>query len=88
MVEGPHMQPADLQPDLTKKEPQPEWTEWFKEHSVPICGVLLMLLAFSLVSHFRARTGWSKARDIADTLNKVVQIFAIIGGGWWTYLNF
>ncbi len=43
---------------------------------------------FSLVSHFRAGTGWSKARDIADTLAKVVQILAIIVGGWWTYFKF
>ena len=88
MVEEPHTQPTDLPPDLTKQEPQPEWTEWFKEHCVPICGVLLMLLVFSLISHFRAGTGWSKARDIANTLAKVVQIFAIIVGGWWTYFKF
>ena len=86
MVEEPHTQPTDLSPDLTNQEPQPEWTEWFKEHCVPICGVLLMLLVFSLVSHFRAGTGWSKARDIADTLAKVVQILAIIGG--WGYFKF
>lgn len=88
MVEEPHTQPTDLPPDLTKKEPHPEWTEWFKEHSVPICGVLLMLLVFSLVSHFRAGTGWSKAKDIADTLAKVVQIFAIIVAGGWGYFKF
>ena len=84
MVEEPHTQPTDL----TKQEPHPEWTEWFKEHSVPICGVLLMLVVFCLVSHFRAGTGWSKARDIADTLAKAVQILAIIVGGWWTYFKF
>ena len=88
MVEEPHTQPTDLPPALTKQEPHPEWTEWFKEHSVPICGVLLMLLVFSLVSHFRGGTGWSKARDIADTLAKVVQILAIMVGGWWTYFKF
>ena len=84
MVEEPHTQPTDL----TKQEPDPEWTEWFKEHSVPICGVLLMLFVFCLVSHFRAGTGWSKARDIADTLAKVVQIFAIIVAGGWGYFKF
>jgi len=88
MVEEPHTQPTDLLPALTKQEPHPEWTEWFKEHCIPICGVLLMLLAFCLVSHFRAGRGWSQARDIADTLAKIVQIFAIIGGGWWTYFKF
>jgi len=92
MVEEPHTQPdvttPDLSPALTNKEPHPEWTEWFKEHSIPICGVLLMLLAFCFVSHFRFATGWSRARDIADTLNKLVQIFAIIVGGWWTYFKF
>ena len=88
MVEEPHTQPTDLPPDLTKREPQPEWAEWFKEHSIPICGVLLMVLVFSLVSHFRAGTGWSKARDIADTLAKVVQILAITIGGWWGYFKF
>ena len=88
MVEEPHTQPRVTTSDLTKKEPQPEWTEWFKEHCIPICGVLLMLLAFSLASHFLTGTGWSKARDIADTLAKVVQIFAIIVAGGWGYFKF
>ena len=88
MVEEPHTQPTDLSPALTKQEPHPEWTEWFKEHSVPICGVLLMLLAFCLVSHFRAGTGWSKARDIVDTLAKAAQIVAIIVAGGWGYFKF
>lgn len=89
MVEEPHAQPDAATPDPSlTKEPLPEWVEWLKEHSIPISGVLLMLLVFCLVSHFRAGTGWSKARDIADTLAKVVQIFAIIGGGWWTYFKF
>ncbi|HKP82714.1 MAG TPA: hypothetical protein VJT69_11870 [Pyrinomonadaceae bacterium] len=87
MVEEPHTQP-DVPPALTNKEPHPEWAEWFKEHSVPICGVLLMVLAFCLVSHFRAGTGWTKARDIADTLAKVTQIFAIIAAGGWGYFKF
>ena len=92
MVEEPHTQPdvttPDLSPALTNKAPRPEWAEWFTEHSVPICGALLMLLAFCLVSHFRAGTGWSKARDIADTLAKVTQIFAIIVAGGWGYFKF
>jgi hypothetical protein len=92
MVEEPHSQPnvtaPDLPPTLTKKEPHPEWVEWFKENSILIGGVLLMLLVFCVVSHFRVATGWSKARDIADTLSKVVQIFAIIVGGWWGYFKF
>ena len=90
MVEEPHTQPNVTTPDLpstlTKKEPHPEWGEWFNENSIPIGGVLLMLLVFCLVSHFA--TGWSKARDIADTLAKVVQILAIIVGGWWGYFKF
>ena len=47
-----------------------------------------MLLMLCLVSHFRAGTGWSKARDIADTLAKVVQILAIIVAGAWGYFKF
>lgn len=92
MVEEPHTQPGittrHLPPTLTKKEPHPEWVEWFKEHSIPVCGILLMLLAFCLVSHFHVVTGWSRARDIVDTVNKLVQIFAIILGGWWGYFKF
>ena len=92
MVEVPHTQPnataPDQSPTLTKQEPHPEWVEWLKENSIPICGVLLMLLALCLVSHFRAGTGWSKARDIADTLAKVAQIFAIIVAGGWGYFKF
>src|ERR1051325_8996681 len=92
MVEGPHTQPnvtaPDLPPTLTQKEPHPEWVEWSKENTIPVGGVLLMLLVFCLISHFRFATGWDKVRDIADTLAKVVQILAIIVGGWWTYFKF
>ena len=92
MVEEPHTQPNATAPDpsatLTKKEPRPEWVEWLKENSIPIGGVLLMLLAFCLVSHFRFATGWTKARDITDTFAKAVQILAIVVGGWWTYFKF
>ena len=90
MVEEPHTQPSVTTPaqsDLTLKEPRPEWIDWFKEHCIPICGVLLTLLAFSLVSHFLAGTGWSKARDITDTLAKAAQILAILLGGWWGYFK-
>ena len=90
MVEEPHTQPSvtPAAPPALTKEPHPEWAEWFKEHSVPICGVLLMLVAFCLVSHFRAGTGCTKARDIADTLAKVTQILAIIVAGAWGYFKF
>ncbi|HEX7335217.1 MAG TPA: hypothetical protein VF290_27195 [Pyrinomonadaceae bacterium] len=91
MVEEPHTQPGVTTPaqsDLAKQEPEPEWVDWLKEHCVPICGILLMLLALSLVSHFRAGTGWSKARDITDTLAKVVQTLAIIVAGGWGYFKF
>src|SRR5215216_7824340 len=92
MVVEPHPQPTttgpDLPPTLTRKEPHPEWVEWFKENSIPTGGVLLMLLAFCLVSHFRFATGWSKARDIVDTLAKVTQILAVTIGGWWGYFKF
>ena len=49
--------------------------------SVDVRGILC------LVSHFRAGTGWSKARDITDTLAKVVQILAIIMAGGWGYFK-
>jgi hypothetical protein len=66
MVEEPHTQPSvttpDLPPEITNGEPHPEWAEWFKEHCIPVCGVLLMLVLFCLVSHFRFATGWSRAR--------------------------
>jgi len=92
MVEEPHTQPSVTTPAtlpaLTNEEPHPEWAEWFKEHSIPICGVLLLLVAFCFVSHFRAGTGWSKAREIADTLAKATQVLAIIVGGWWGYFKF
>src|SRR5829696_1200255 len=92
MVEEPHTQPnataPDPSPTLTKTKPHPEGVDWLKENSIPIGGVLLMLLAFCLISHFRFATGWSKARDIMDTLAKAVQTLAIIPGGWWAHFKF
>ena len=45
MVEEPHTQP-DVTTPARPDPPHPEWAEWFKEHGIPVCGVLLMLGAF------------------------------------------
>ena len=95
MVEEPPVsgqEPKDLTSTrptaFTGKEPSPEWMEFFRENGIPITGVRLMLLSFCLLSHFGTATGWTKAKDITDTLVNIVQILAILAGGWWAYFKF
>lgn len=73
---------------FTPKEPSPAWMEFFRENSIPITGVMLMLLALCLLSHFGGAIGWTKAKDITDTLVNIVQILAILAGAWWAYFKF
>jgi hypothetical protein len=68
--------------------PDPEGLKWFREHSIPIAGIILIFLVFCIVSHFLSATGWTKAKDITDVLLNIVQMAAFIAGGWWAYFKF
>ena len=74
---------------LSSHEPIPDGVRWFKEHSIPIAGVIAVLLIICLVQHYGTRTiNWTKTKDFTDVFRNVTQGLAFIAGGIWAYFKF
>ena len=80
----------DIQDDkLSSHEPIPDGIKWFREHSIPIAGVLAVLLFICLVQHYSTRTiNWTKTKDFTDVFRNMTQGLAFIAGGIWAYFKF
>lgn len=75
--------------DLSSHEPIPNGIRWFREHSIPIAGVIALLLFICLVQHYSTRTiNWTKTKDFTDAFRNVTQGLAFIAGGIWAYFKF
>ena len=90
---------SDEQPDLTpsgdtndRGKPRlelPSSLQWLREFSLPIIGVLLVLLVMCLVAHYSSITiNWSVTRDFTGSIQSVVQTVAFVLGGSWAYYKF
>ena len=86
----------DQQPDLTSSSDTnekaklrleiPSGLQWLREFSLPIMGVLVVLLAMCLIAHYSSITiNWSVTRDFTGSIQSVVQTFAFVFGGFWAY---
>ena len=62
--------------------------KWFKDNSIPITTIILILLIFSFLSHFGSATGWVKGKDITSVFLNIVQIVALCLAGWWFCFKF
>lgn len=82
--------PASLEAvNPAHEEPDPEAVKWFRDHSVPIAGVILILLLLCLVGHYSSITiDWTRTKDFTDAFRNVTQGLAFIGGGIWAYFKF
>ncbi len=63
--------------------PDPNFVVWFRQNSIPIGGMMLVVLIACVASHFWKDTGWSKAKDITDVYLNITQTLALLLGGWW-----
>jgi len=71
------------------EEPVSPGVEWFREHSIPIAGILMIALLGCLGYHYSSVTiDWSRTKDFSDTLQNFIQVLAFIAGGWWAYFKF
>lgn len=79
----------DIPEDNERKrnEPIPDSIRWFREHSVPITGVVVVFLVVCLVGP-TSRIDWTKAKDFTDVFRNVTQSLAFIAGGIWAYFKF
>jgi hypothetical protein len=70
-------------------EPTPKPVEWIRQYSVPIIGLLLILLIGCLIAHYASITiHWATTKDFTGAIQDVVQILAFIAAGWWAYFKF
>ena len=73
--------------ERSSNEPIPDWIKWFREHSIPIAGVIAVLLVVCLLQR-TSRIDWTKAKDFTDVVRNVTQALAFIAGGIWAYFKF
>jgi len=67
----------------------PSGLQWLREFSLPIIGVLVVLLTLCLVAHYSSITiNWSITKDFTGSIQSVVQTFAFLVGGIWAYYKF
>lgn len=75
--------------DPNSHEPMPSGIRWFREHSIPIAGLIALLLFICLVRNYSALTiNWTKTKDLTDAFRNVTQGLAFIAGGVWAYFKF
>ena len=74
---------------LGSNEPSPDGIRWFREHSIPIAGILAVLVFICLVQHYSTRTiNWTRTKEFTDAFRNVTQGLAFIAGGIWAYFKF
>lgn len=75
--------------NLSSHEPIPDGMRWFREHSIPITGLIALLLFICLVQHYSSRTiNWTQTKDFTDAFRNVTQGLAFIAAGIWAYFKF
>ncbi len=76
-------------PNPAEREPDPHPVLWFRENSVPITVLILLILLASLIAlYFSIRTPGSRAKAFSDILKNFVEVAAIITGGLWALFKF
>jgi hypothetical protein len=82
----PHSSAPSLQ---LPNEPVPKPLQWIKDNSLPILGLLLLLLLFCLVAHYSSvKIDWATTHDFTGSIQDIVQVLAFCAGGWWAYFKF
>jgi len=67
----------------------PSGLQWLREFSLPIIGVLMVLLTLCLIAHYSSVTvNWSVTKDFTGSIQSVVQTFAFVVAGIWAYYKF
>src|SRR5215213_5127270 len=69
--------------------PDPNGVKWFREHSIPIAGLMLGFLLLCVIGHYSStNVDWQRTKDLTDAFRKVTQGLAFIAGGIWAYFKF
>ena len=82
----PHSSPA---PVPTPNEPVPRPLQWIRDNSLPITGLLLLVLLFCLIAHYsRIKIDWPATHEFTGSIQNLVQVLALCAGGCWAYFKF
>src|SRR5689334_12347387 len=82
----PHSSPT---PGLAPDEPVPRPLQWFRDNSLPLSGLLLLVLACCLVAHYSPlKIDWGITHQFTGSIQNVVQVLALCAGGCWAYFKF
>ena len=74
---------------LSSEAPIPDGIKWLREHTIPIAGVLVLVLFICLVQHYSTRTiNWTNTKDFTDAFRNLAQALALITAGIWAYFKF
>ncbi len=73
----------------SEQEPAPHPIVWFRENSVPIAGLILLILILCLIAlYFSIRSTGSSTKDFSDILKNLVEVAAIVVGALWALFRF
>jgi len=81
--------PHSTPPVQVHNEPVPRPLQWVKDNSLPIIGLLLLVLLFYLVAHYSSiQIDWVATHNFTGSMRDVIQVLAFCAGGWWAYFKF
>lgn len=70
-------------------EPAPRPLLWFRDNSLPLSGLLLLILVVCLVAHYSPlRIDWATTHQFTGSIQNVIQVLALCAGGCWAYFKF
>jgi len=80
----------DREPHEPKEiEPTPAPLQWLREYSLPIIGLLLVVMTGCLIAHYSSiKIDWAQTHEFTGSIQDIVQTLAIIAGGGWAYFKF
>ena len=81
--------PQSAPPVQAYDEPVPRPLQWIRDNSLPIIGLLLLILLFYLVAHYSSiQIDWVATHGFTGSMRDIVQVLAFCAGGWWAYFKF
>jgi len=82
----PHSSPT---PGRAPDEPVPGPLQWFRDNSLPLSGLLLLVLVCCLAAHYSPlKIDWAITHQFTGSIQNVVQVLALCAGGCWAYFKF
>src|SRR4029078_7212056 len=67
----------------------PKPLQWIKDNSLPISGLLLLVVLSCLVAHYSSiEIDWATTHDFTGSIQDIIQVIAFCAAGWWAYFKF